>query len=237
MKKIIGLVPSSNKLFKTDFVYDDQYIFTNNYAQSITKAGGIVCGVIPCDGYINTEDLKIYDGFVMSGGCKVFPYHLQIIDYAIKNKKPFLGVCMGMQALAIYFLLLKEKRTRKYDGDILQLFNEIVEKDDKYFTIRVQGHNNDRYKRNNANIDKIKHEVILDKESTIYKIYQKEIIDEPSLHEGALPYVAEPLKITGKSKDNVIEVIEYNDITLGVQFHPENESINECLFKYIIDRS
>ena len=237
MKKIIGLVPSSNKLFKTDFVYDDQYIFNNNYAQSITKAGGIVCGVIPCDGYINTEDLKIYDGFVMSGGCKVFPYHLQIIDYAIKNKKPFLGVCMGMQALAIYFLLLKEKRTRKYDGDILQLFNEIVEKDDKYFTIRVQGHNNDRYKRNNANIDKIKHEVILDKESTIYKIYQKEIIDEPSLHEGALPYVAEPLKITGKSKDNVIEVIEYNDITLGVQFHPENESINGCLFKYIIDRS
>ncbi len=237
MKKIIGLVPSSNKLFKTDFVYDDQYIFTNNYAQSITKAGGIVCGVIPCDGYINAEDLKIYDGFVMSGGCKVFPYHLQIIDYAIKNKKPFLGVCMGMQALAIYFLLLKEKKIRKYDGDILQLFNEIVEKDDKYFTIRVQGHNNDRFKRNNANIDKIKHKVILNKESTIYKIYQKEIIDEPSLHGVALPYVAEPLKITGKSKDDVIEVIEYNDITLGVQFHPENESINECLFKYIIDRS
>ena len=30
MKKIIGLVPASNNLFKTDFVYEDKYYFRKN---------------------------------------------------------------------------------------------------------------------------------------------------------------------------------------------------------------
>ena len=40
MKKIIGLVPASNNLFKTELVYEDKYSFPNNYIERI-KAGGI----------------------------------------------------------------------------------------------------------------------------------------------------------------------------------------------------
>ena len=36
------------------------------------------------------------------------------------------------------------------------------------------------------------------------------------------------------SNDN--QIIEYNDKIFGVQFHPENESINNCIFKYIISK-
>ena len=46
----------------------------------------------------------------------------------------------------------------------------------------------------------------------------------------------EPLKVVGRVEDGTIEVIEYNDRIFGVQFHPENESINNCIFKYIISK-
>ena len=58
----------------------------------------------------------------------------------------------------------------------------------------------------------------------------------PSMHGLAMPYVVEPLKVTGRAEDGTIEVIEYNDKIFGVQFHPENESINDCIFKYIINK-
>ena len=48
MKKIIGLVPASNNLFKTDLVYEDKYYFINNYIERINEAGAIVSGVLPC---------------------------------------------------------------------------------------------------------------------------------------------------------------------------------------------
>ena len=111
MKKIIGLVPAANNLYITDLVYEDKYYFINNYIERIKESGAIVSGVLPSDVHIDKEDLEIYDGFIMAGGGKIHPYHLQVIDYAIKNNKPFLGICMGMQALSIYFLLCKEKET------------------------------------------------------------------------------------------------------------------------------
>ena len=39
----------------------------------------------------------VYDGFIMAGGGKIHPYHLQVVEYVIKNNKPFLGICMGMK--------------------------------------------------------------------------------------------------------------------------------------------
>ena len=105
MKKLIGIVPASNNLYKTDFVYEDKYSISNNYITRVKESGGIPIGVLPQGIYIEDENLEIYDGFVMTGGGKIHSYHIQVVDYAIKNNKPFLGICMGMQTLAIYFLL------------------------------------------------------------------------------------------------------------------------------------
>ena len=41
MKKIIGVVPASNELFMTNFVYKDKYNFINNYNQRIKESGAI----------------------------------------------------------------------------------------------------------------------------------------------------------------------------------------------------
>ena len=86
--------------------------------------------------YIDDEDLEIYDGFVMIGGGKIHPYHIQVIDYAIRNNKPFLGICMGMQALAIYFLVCKEKEKRNYSGSIINLYEEL--RTNKYNYVRIK---------------------------------------------------------------------------------------------------
>lgn len=233
MKKVIGFVPKANNLFKTDLVYEDLYSFTNNYIERINEAGAIVSGVLPCNAYIDEDSLKIYDGFVISGGARIHPYHIQIVDYAVKNNKPLLGICMGMQALSIYFLLCKEKKERKYEGNITDLFEDLRE--NKYnFTEPVEGHRNADLTRDN--IENIKHKVVLDKNSILYNLYKEEVLNMPSIHRYRIPQVEEPLKVVGRAEDGTIEVIEYNDRILGVQFHPENESINNCIFKYIISK-
>lgn len=233
MKKLIGIVPASNNLFNTDFVYEDKYSISNNYITRVKESGGIPIGVLPEGSYIEDEDLEIYDGFVMIGGGKIHSYHIQVIDYAVRNNKPFLGICMGMQTLAIYFLLCKEKEKRNYNGDIVKLYEEL--RKNKYnFTEPVEGHRNAELKRDN--IEEIKHKVKIEKDSILYNLYEKEVLNMPSIHRYRIPKVEEPLKVTGRAEDGTIEVIEYNDKIFGVQFHPENESINNCIFKYIISK-
>lgn len=233
MKKIIGLVPASNNLFKTELVYEDKYSFPNNYIERINECGAIAIGILPCNAYIDKEKLGLCDGFVMTGGGKIHSYHIQIIDYAVKNNKPLLGICMGMQTLAIYFLLCKEKKERNYEGSIIELFENL--KENKYnFTEPIEGHRNADLKRDN--IEDIKHKVILDKNSILYDLYKKEVLNMPSIHKYRISKVEEPLQVKGRAEDGTVEVIEYNDRIFGVQFHPENESINNCIFKYIISK-
>ena len=61
MKKIIGIVPASNDLFNTDFVYEDKYCISNNYITRIKESGGIPIGVLPEGIYIDDEDLEILE--------------------------------------------------------------------------------------------------------------------------------------------------------------------------------
>lgn len=72
--------------------------------------------------YLNTHAYAQCDGFVIIGGDDVDPkyYHeenfasspvepeideldIRVIDYAVKNNKPILGICRGLQILNVYF--------------------------------------------------------------------------------------------------------------------------------------
>lgn len=188
---------------------------------------------MPIDAYVDEYELELCDGFIMEGGGKIHPYHLQVVDYAVKNDKPFLGICMGMQTLAIYFVLCKEKEARNYSGNIIDLFEEL--KKEKYqFTEPVQGHRNDELERDN--IETIKHKVLIKENSILYKLYKTNTLNMPSIHRYRIPKVTKDLKIMGTADDGTIEAIEDSDKIFGVQFHPENESINNCIFKYIISK-
>lgn len=49
-----------------------------------------------------TKQLEMCDGILMPGGFKMLNYDFFILDYAIKNNIPILGICLGMQVMANY---------------------------------------------------------------------------------------------------------------------------------------
>jgi len=48
------------------------------------------------------SQLKMCDGILMPGGFKMLNFDFFILDYAIKNNIPILGICLGMQVMANY---------------------------------------------------------------------------------------------------------------------------------------
>ena len=96
--RIIGIVPGA-KLFGSEDLYADQYLFVNGYPKRILANGATPIGILSSDGYAAQDSLALCDAFVFCGGARFYPYHFQIMEYAAKSGKPVLGICLGMQLL------------------------------------------------------------------------------------------------------------------------------------------
>ena len=95
----IGILPNYNNN-KRPFL--NTLNFINNYPYRILKNGAIPFGVLFPNGIFNENLLKQYQGFLIPGGNNIYLYHILTIHYAIKNNKPLLGICLGMQAIGLY---------------------------------------------------------------------------------------------------------------------------------------
>lgn len=114
MKPIIGIV--TRIINKTDTQLN---ITDDNYRRAIIKAGGIPLSILStCDTCYDLDNytyqelsqenqkdlikvLKLCNGIIFQGGCRVYPYDEFIANYVIKNDIPALGICFGMQLLNI----------------------------------------------------------------------------------------------------------------------------------------
>ena len=96
--RIIGVVPGA-KLFGSEDLYADQYLFVNGYPKRISVCGGTPIGILSSDGYVIERALELCDAFVFCGGARFYPYHFEVMDYAARSGKPVLGICLGMQLL------------------------------------------------------------------------------------------------------------------------------------------
>lgn len=112
-KPIIGII-SQPYGFNEEGIFRKRYYVLDNYTKIIANNNAIPIGILMNDLQVIKESLDMCDGFIITGGILIQDYHLKVIDYAIKNNKPLLGICMGMQALAMYST--KEKVLTKVDN-------------------------------------------------------------------------------------------------------------------------
>lgn len=232
-KPIIGIIPTFNKDYPNIDPYKDIAYFIRMYSDKIAENGGIPFAITTT----NLEDyMDLCDGYLWPGGHKVNHEYYPLVNDAIENNKPFLGICLGAQALSIYFNMLDDKK--RHPNKALREVYDIEKTINPYLK---QVDDLDFHKRHVIKdierINAAKHDIdIIDKNSIIYNIFKTDKIDVVSLHGYEINRTPENVKVTAK-KDNVIEAIEYrenNSKILGVQFHPEILDDNK-IFEWLID--
>jgi len=133
------------------------------------------------------------DGFIVPGGTYFYHFDEYVIDYAIRNDKPLLCICLGFQALCSMFA----KDRTKFDMTIEDSTNSHKGEPDKYF-----------------------HDVVVS--NKLKDIFGTDRLMVNSVHHDLVKFEMNELVINAKCGD-VIEGVEYPNkkFIIGVQWHPE----------------
>lgn len=241
---IIGIVPTIN-LFKNENPYDDKYTFTNNYSSKIIKAGATPIGILLNNGSLDKNSLEICDAFLLPGGNRMYSIHFEIIEYAIKNKKPILGICLGMQAMACYSRLKEyaEKRNIKPTPNNLVLLRKELQKENIFMLEPLKSNNihgekimNNEIEITTKTLKESKHNISIIHNTKLYDILKKDDISVTSLHSYRIYESGKDFIISATASDGTIEAIESKDNShwmIGLQYHPEIEDDNNIWNEFI----
>lgn len=219
-KPIIGILPTSNYL-QTDDPFKDTYRYGNNYIKRIVDNGGVPYLIPYVDDKIIKDTIEMCDGLILPGGNRVVKSNFDVIDYFYKNNKPILGICLGMQTLAMYSVNIENNELKR----IIKKIDNGVD----HWPVELY----------RDNVSSLAHKVIVDKESKLYEIFKLEEMEVNSVHKCTITDVGSKFKVSIKSNDGLIEGIEYDGddkYIIGVQFHPEVLDQYNNLFKEFIYR-
>ncbi|MBQ3767621.1 MAG: gamma-glutamyl-gamma-aminobutyrate hydrolase family protein [Prevotella sp.] len=205
------------------------------YYKSIWRAGGVPVIIPPIadtDVLINT--LEHIDGLLLTGGADFNPLYageepsprlgginaerdlpeLLIAQLAYNRQIPMLGICRGIQTLAMAL-----------GGKVQQDISDVAQ-------IR---HSQD------ADRSEPTHSVTIEPDSTLFNIYNKEKLFVNSFHHQAVCDPGERFRVTARSADGIIEAIESRDYKsiLGVQWHPECMSAEDGspIFSWLVQQA
>ena len=220
-KIVVGIIPTFNLTNEDNDPYQDRAYYVRMYEEMIKECGAIPIGLLD-------EDVSMYldlcDAYVWPGGGKIVWNCYPIIEDAIKNHKPVLGICLGMQAISTFFNVLEDKK----DTDLS--FREVYDlnKESNPYLRRIDEtkvNNHSHYvTKDEESINNAMHKIIIKDNSFLKSIYNVNEIRVASMHGVEVARVASNILVSAQSEDGVIEAIEYhedNNHILGVQYHPE----------------
>ncbi len=207
------------------------------YTEAVWNAGGEAV-LIPAkpDKSNCAQIISMFDGLIAPGGPDVDPelygektlpecgkfcryedeYDMELIREAVKQGKPVLAICRGMQVVNVL-----------YGGT---LYQDIPSQ----FDTEIQHH------RIVKDLE-IYHKIDLEPDSYLAKVLgEMEAITVNSSHHQAVKDLAKGFSIVGKAPDGTVEAMENEDASiLCVQWHPErmqNEEMFRKLFADFIER-
>lgn len=153
---------------------------------------------------IDTRVLDLCDGIIIQGGSDIYPYHFQIVEYAINNNIPLLGICMGHQILGLYSI------NSNNDSDLVKVDNH-DHKDQKHI-INIK-ENTILYKIFGPKLEvNTRHKFALDK-------VEKPFVITANGNDNTI---------------EALEYIDDDHFLIGVQFHPEDLDNTENLYNYFL---
>jgi len=203
------------------------------YYKSIMRAGGVPVIIPPLsdtDVIINT--LEHLDALVLSGGADYDPHYageepcpllgtineerdlpeLFITQLAYNRQLPILGICRGIQTLAMVL-----------GGHVRQDISDI------------QSHNHSQEEDRNV----ATHPVTFEQDSLLASLYHHCQLEVNSFHHQAVDETGPRFRVIARSDDGIIEAMEsaeYKPI-LGVQWHPECLENGLPIFCWLVDQA
>ena len=213
------------------------------YYKSVVRAGGVPVIIPPLsDTSVIINTLEHLDGLILSGGADYDPHYageepcpllgtineerdlpeLFITQLAYNRQLPILGICRGIQTLAMVL-----------GGHVRQDISDIWQ------------HNHSQEEAR----DVTTHSVTVEKDSLLYNIYSGSklftihsslfTLNVNSFHHQAVDEVGPRFRVIARSDDGIIEAMEsteYKSI-LGVQWHPECLENGLPIFQWLVDEA
>lgn len=213
---------------------DGEERLSRYYYKSVEKAGGVPLVIPPSadtDTIINT--LNHIDALLLSGGSDFNPLYsgeepsarlhsinserdlpeLLVTRLAYNRQMPILGICRGIQTLAM-------------------ALGGRVEQD---ITLRecIIKHSQD------ADRSEATHTVDIEPQSVLYSIYGSNTLYVNSFHHQAVAETGEKFRVTARSADGIVEAMESSEHKpiIGVQWHPECMEEGEPLFRWLVGQA
>lgn len=204
------------------------------YYQKVVEAGGVPVIVPPVtDPHVIINTLDRIDALILSGGGDYNPLwageepspllhginaerdqaELMITRLAYNRQIPMLGICRGIQTLAMalggkVFQDISDRATEKHSQD--------------------------------ADRSEPTHTVTVEKDSILYHLYsQLSTLYVNSFHHQAVSDTGAKFRVTARSADGIIEAMESTEYkpVMGVQWHPECLENGNPLFQWLVEEA
>lgn len=208
----------------------------DSYYKSVEAAGGVPLIIPPlADSAVITATLGRIDGLLLSGGADYNPLYcgeepspglhsinrerdlpeLLITRLAYDRQIPMLGICRGMQTMAMAL-----------DGRVAQ---DIAARSDG----KALKHSQE------ADRSEPTHTVIIDEDSILYTLYNSTRMAVNSFHHQAVSDTGRRFHATATAPDGVIEAMESREFksAMGVQWHPECLDDGLPLFRWLVKQT